>query len=424
MSAQTLIRARKRLPIPPPLQTAGSGDDLAWLYSVLGGLQPSGSLPVTDQTVRGIPAAWAALNKISNAVGQMMADAECYAADGITEIECPPVVDQPDVALGSYTYWKMVAATAITQGNYVGIKADFDADGYPRQVVPVPSGSLHAYYDDDGYVVYEVGGERLTPDDVVHVRVGITSPGQVMTIGVIEAHRRGLAGCLDQQGMANSVWKTGAVPSGVVQLAVDLPTQQQATDVKANWIGAVGGQRTVAVIGQKMTYTPITWNADDAQFIEAQQLTVAQVALMFGLHPSDLDASIGGSGMTYANRSDNALERIVDAYTPVMLPIEQEWSRLVPGKNFVRGNPEAMLRSTTRERYELHGLAQQTGLETRDESRAAEGKPPLPPPPPAPTAPTAPALPAGPAVTDPATGDPAVAPVPMLLQVPRKPSQG
>ena len=168
----------------------------------------------------------------------MMTEAQCYAADGITEIDRPAVVDQPDVALGSFTYWKTVAQVAICHGNFVGIKADFDTFGYPRQVVPVPPGSVTARYD-DGYVVYQIGGEDFAPDEVVHVRVGITIPGQIMTVGVIEAHRRGLSGFIDQQGMANSVWKTGAVPSGVVQLAVDLPTPQQASDVKANWVSAV-----------------------------------------------------------------------------------------------------------------------------------------------------------------------------------------
>ena len=132
--------------------------------------------------------------------------------------------------------------------------------------------------------------------------------------------------------------------------------------------------------------------------------------------------------MTYSNRADNALERITEAYTPVMLPLEQEWSRLIPGKNFVRGNPEALLRGTTRERLELHGLAQQTGIETVDESRAAEGKPPKPKPDPATLAPVAvpPALQAGtaPTATPTEPGDPATAPIPSLMQVPRRPPQG
>ena len=395
MPTKTLVRARPRQARVVGMQSIENSTEA--LYALLGISAPTMALPVNDKTVRGLPAAWAAQNKIANAVGQMMVGAECYASDGITDLDVPDVVLQPDSSLDSFTYWKMVSSTALCQGNFIGIKADYDpVTGYPRQVIGVPSGAVAPYYDEDGYVVYQINGEDFSPDELVHVRVGITLPGEIMTIGVIEAHRRGLAGMLSQQGMSNDVWSNGAVPSGVLKLDIDLPTESQANTAKANWVGKVGGRRTVAVTGKRMDFTPITWSADDSQFIESQQFSVAQIALMFGLHPSDLDASIGGTGMTYSNRQDNALERITESYTPVMMPIEQAWSRLIPGRNFVRGNVEALLRSTTKERLEVHKLAQEIGLETEDETREIEGKPPAPkkdPPPAVPPSPEPLALP-------------------------------
>jgi HK97 family phage portal protein len=380
----------KRKPRPVELQ----GGQTAYgegLYNILGIAQPTTALPVTDSTVRGLPAAWAAQNKISNAVAQMMVEAKQFGADGRTPVPTSAVVDQPDVSLESFIYWKMVAGTAITRGNCIGLKTDFTSDGYPNQVIIVPSDSVHAYYDEDGFPVYEVGGIAYSADDVVHVRCGVTLPGQIMTIGVVEAHRRGLTGMLAQQGMANSVFSDGGVPAVVVQLDVDNPTETQAATVKTNFTNAHGGKRGVAVTGKKMTVTPLAWSADDAQFLETQQLSVAMTCLMFGLRPSSMDAQIGGSGLTYGNRLDDSVQTIVDSYTPVMLPIEQAWSRLVPGRQFVRGEPEALLRGTTEQRYNLRILAQQAQIETPDESREAEGKPKLPkpeaPPPPEPNEP-------------------------------------
>lgn len=384
-----LQRARTRLARPVALQGQPSTfSDV--LYQILGIARPTTSLPATDANVRGLPAAWAAQNMIGNAVAQMMTTADVVAGDGLTDLPIPPVVDQPDVSLDSFTYWKMVAITAVTRGNFVGIKADVNVDGYPNQVIAVPPDSVTAYYDEDGFVVYEIGGEPYVPDELVHVRCGVTVPGQIMTIGFIEANRRALSGHLDQQGMANSVWKEGAVPSGVVQLDVDNPTVEQATTVKTNWIGNLGGRRGVAVTGRKQTYTPITWSADDAQFIESRQFSVAEMALMMGLQPSKLDATIGGQALTYGNRQDDNLQTIVEAYTPVMLPVEQAWSRLIPGKAFVRGNPEALLRSTTRERIELTVLAQSAGTDLKGRPLPAKPEPPAPPAidPPEPPAPT------------------------------------
>lgn len=372
-----MVRARPTQPVPPPLQSLGGIDAL---YSLLGLTSGTAQLPVSETTVRGLPGAWAAVNKISNAVAQMMVAAEVFAADGVTIIATPPVVDQPNVSYDSFVFWKEAVSTGLMRGNYVAIRADYDSDGWPRQVVPVPIDSVDAYYDEDGFVVYDIAGQHYSPEEIVHVRIGITVPGQIMAIGVVEAHRRGLAGMLAQQGMANSVWTNGAVPSGMVKLDVDQPTEAQATTVKGNFVSLLGGQRTVGVIGKRMEYTPITWSADDAQFLESRQFSIAETCLMFGLRPETLGTSFGtASGSeSYGNRTDDALQTITDSYTPVMFPCEQAWSRLVPGRAFVRGSAEALLRSSTKERLETRKLAQEIGIETAEESRAFERRGPAP----------------------------------------------
>ncbi|MEP7114607.1 MAG: phage portal protein [Ilumatobacteraceae bacterium] len=376
----TIVRPRQKR--TPALQAIGGSVES--LYSILfpGMTLPGMQLPVTEHTVNGLTGVSAAVGKIANACSMMMVGAEVFAADGRTTIDPPTVVVDPCTGYESFTYWREVFSSGLMRGNWIGIKCDYDPDGFPQQVLPVPRDSVNAYYDEDGYLVYEIAGATLMPDEIVHVKVGLTLPGEPFAIGVIEAHRRNLSGMLDMQGTTNNVWREGAVPSGVVQLAVDDPTKEQVTQVKSAWVGALEGRRTVAVIGQKMSYTPVTWSAQDAQWLESRTFSIAEAALMFGLRPEDLGSSFGASGaLTYGNRSDDALQRITDSYLPVMMPVEQPWSRLVPGRAYVRGNVEALLRSTTRERYELHQLAQGAGIETVDESRAIEGKPKLDPPP-------------------------------------------
>lgn len=373
-------RARPRQPRPATIQ--GSADYNLEAFREVLGLSVNGRIAPTERTLFGLPAAWAALNKMANPVAMMMTDAQVMAADRRTPIEpTPGIVEYPSADLDPFTYWKMVATSAICRGNFIGINCDFDALGYPRQVFPVPFDSVNAFYDPDGFVVYEIAGEYYRPDEITHVRMGITLPGQIMTIGVVEAHRRGIGGMLDQQGMAGSVWRDGAVPTGIVQLDTNFPTKAQTDTVKEGWVSILDGKRTVAVTGKAMTYTPIQWSADDAQFLESRQFSVAEMALMIGFRPEDLGSSFGSaSGSTsYGNRTDDALQRIVDAYAPCLLPIEQAWSRLTPGRQKVRGDAEALLRMTTEQRYGLHKIAQEIGLETQDETRAMEGKPKAPP---------------------------------------------
>lgn len=391
MTNRTLIRARPRVPRPPQLQGV-TGDYGSALWNVVMGQSSDDvRLPVTERTVSGLVGAWAAVAKIANAVAQMMVAADAMLGDGRTPMATvPTVLSDPCSGYDSFTYWRETTSTALMHGNFVGIKTDFDPiTGYPRQALPVHPSTVSARWTPEGFPLYEIGGIECSADDVVHVKLGLSIPGQIMAIGVVEAHRRNLGAQLDLQGMTSGVWQQGAIPSGIVQLQTEHPTQEQVSAVKAAWIGALGGRRTVAVTGNNMSYQPVTWNAQDAQWLESRQFSIAECALMFGLRPEDLGSSFGASSgaVTYGNRSDDALQRIVDAYTPVMLPFEQAWSRLIPGRNFVRGNVEALLRSTTEQRYNLHLLAQQAGLETVDESREIEGLPPLPstpePPPPA-----------------------------------------
>lgn len=375
MPKRTIYRARQAPPIPVPSSTYDPYQ-MAWLMGQLPDSPPL-RLPVSEKTLLGLPAAHAAVSKIANAVAQMMCAADVFGADGRTPVGVPSIVIEPNPGYDAFTFWKEVASTALMRGNYVALKTAPDRQGYPTMVQPIPIGAAHAYVDEAGYVVYEINGDHYEPDDVVHIRIGVTFPGDPWCVGVVEAFRRGLGGMLAQQGMANSVFENGAVPS--VHLQVDVPNlgADQAALTRRNWEGAHAGRRGTGVTGKNVSVTPLSWSADDAQFLETQQFSVAQAALMFGLRPEDLGATVGGSSLTYGNRTDDAIQRITDAYVPVMMPIEQAWSRLIPGRNFVRGNAEALLRSTTKERYEVHALAQQIGVETVDETRDIEGKPKL-----------------------------------------------
>lgn len=365
---------KRKQATPPIPQPQMAGDPWA-LHQLLYGGDPTVRLPVTERTLLGLPAAWSAVAKISNAAAQMLRSADVYL-DG-DQVEVPQVVRRPNYGYGPFSFYKEIVSTALVRGNWVALLTAFDAAGYPTALAPLPVDAVNCYVDTAGYVVYEIAGVQYSPDEVAHVRLGVTQPGNPWCIGVIEAHRRGISGQLDQQGMAIDVFRTGAVPSGVVTLDADMPTSDQVTAVKESWVGALDGKRTVAVVGKRMTYQPVDWSAEDAQFIEARQFSVAEMALIFGLRPEDLGATIGGSNTTYGNRTDDALQRITDAYMPVVVPIEEAFDDLLPEGMTIKANAEALLRSSTKERYEIHEIAQRIGLQTANETREIEGRAPL-----------------------------------------------
>jgi len=170
-----------------------------------------------------------------------------------------------------------------------------------------------------------------------------------------------------------------------VKVAKPEITSTQADLVADQWQGAFGsGQRRPAVLSQLFDFQPLTWSPEDAQFLEARQFSVAEMCLMFGLSPSDLDASVGGTSITYQNIQDRQIARVTDSFGPWMRRFEEAWSDLTPGSQEVRFNVERLLRTDTKGRYEAHALALDKGFLTVDEVRAIEGRLPLQAEPPAP----------------------------------------
>lgn len=344
---------------------------------------------VTDETTLGLAAAWRSVNMIAGGVAAM-APPRVLAEDETTELERRPIAWRPSSLYSSTEFWSMAVAHCLTSGNFVGILADFSPDdGWPRQVIPVHTRNVSGYFDvSTGLPVYEVGGVKLSWADVVHVR-WLPQPGQVMGIGVVDAFRRALGGALDQQNYAAATYRTGAIPSGIIKVHLPQADKTQTDAIKEQWVDAIGGgQRAPAVLPELFDFTPIAWSPEDVQFLEARKFSVGEVAMMFGLDPSDLGATFGAAGqLTYANLSQRLAARVVETYGPWLARFEEAWSDLVPGGNVVRFRRERYTHASRRELFEEQQIGITAGVLTKDEARAELNRPPLPEPTPPPALP-------------------------------------
>ena len=164
--SSTLVRARPRADRPLPSLTPGQSFWPPWAF------EGETTAPVNEHGLLGIPAAWFAVNWISNAVATM-SPPSAVEADGVTLVNpTPPLIARPLVGMQSFDFWHMVTASVLVSGNFVGIPADFDLEGNPTQVVSVPSSWCTAYVDGAGFTVYQLAGARelLSAEQVLHVR--------------------------------------------------------------------------------------------------------------------------------------------------------------------------------------------------------------------------------------------------------------
>lgn len=403
-----LRRARAR-GLRPELPAAVPGT------SIYPGAGQWGGIPLplpSSLTVDGLPAASRARNMIANAVA-LMTPFQQWGPDGFITDTTSPILSRPNAVYGLYDFWFMAVSLWVMRGNFLAIKADIGAGGFPNQLVPVPPGFWLAYFDGAGYLVYNIKGEIYSRDEVFHIRSN-TDPNRPMGVGVVTQFRRSLGQALDQQNMAADTYRSGAVPAGVIELDRPEVDQTQADAVQAQWLTSHAGGRAPAVLPNTMKFTALQWTPEDMQFLQARQFTVGEIAHMFNLDPTDLGAALLGDSMTYANIEQRQVQRTVDSYAGPMRRIEEEMSDCLAGSNIARLVPANLQRTDTKTQAETDQLQVGTSMRSTDELRKRDGLKPLPKP--AKAAAPAPALgPDGKPVTgapgeDPAAGGGVTAP--------------
>lgn len=366
-------RARPRGQRPPVPLSNNSAVDGAVLAQLLGVMQPP--THVSERTAGGLPALDFGVNLIANAVATMMASAEAYDPEG-NELPRPQLLQRPNVLFGRSEFWMTMTRSLLMHGNAVAVYADYDQFGWPRQLVPVDASTVQCDTS-SGFPIYRIDDHVYRYDEIFHVRRDAPI-GTCWGMGVVAKFREALRGQLAGQQYGTTSMASGGVPSAVITLDTQNVTQEVAEMYQERWIERHGnGQRKPAVVPKTVGIQPLSWSPHDAEFVESQKLSVAQCAYMLGLSPSDLEAGVSGQSLTYANLTDRSLGRIVNTYAPTMALFEEALSDALPGNQTVRGNVEALLRSTTRERYELFKLGKEVGIYTEDEIRDIERRPKL-----------------------------------------------
>jgi HK97 family phage portal protein len=362
-----------RTPVPIPATHSNSLDGIA---ALLGITSETSNVTASEKNVTGIAAVQAGIDMVAHGVATMLTEATVHDIND-NELDTPLIVSRPTALLGSYEFWTQAIDCAMKRGNYIAILADFDNDGYAQQVVPAHPDAV-SLDDTTGLPYYTIGAATYRWDEVVHVRHGATV-GSLWGCGIVERYRLALQRQLSELEYGRTSFAGGGVPTMVVQLDKATVTTDEAEAVQDRLIERHGttGARKPLVTGKGMTITPVSWSPEDAEFIEARQLSIAEAALMCGLDPSDLSATVGSSSLTYANLTERQLARILQSFTPWMTLFEQAWSDLRPYGDNVHGSPEALLRSSTKERFEIFDIGHRLGIYTTDELRAIEKRPAL-----------------------------------------------
>lgn len=269
----------------------------------------------------GLPAAWRSSMKISDAIGSINWDLWRVVRNRRIRLPRPALLQQPappEMLMTTFSSW---ALDLIWHGNAVGLIASRDEDGVPDAILPIPANQVgirrigaegRTSYTSGlpvGAIEYQIAGTTYSRHEMFHVK-GPCQPSDVRGWGVLESHLRGnpvgggaLDLALELNRQAAAAGAGDGVPSGLLKSDNPDLDETEAADMRRQWYRNQRS-RQIQVLNASTNFTPLAWNPDELQLIDARKMSLLETALVFGMEPSDL--GVETSSRTYKN--DNAVD--------------------------------------------------------------------------------------------------------------------
>jgi HK97 family phage portal protein len=229
--------------------------------------------------------------------------------------------------------------------------------------------------------------------DILHIKgmcgVSTTYGGDLVGLSPVTMARLTLTLSSNLQESSHAYFLNGSRPSGILSVA---GAQNDATieAIRERWDTRHAGTENmsrVAVLSGQATFTPVSFSADDSQFLEQRELSAREVARVFRVPGWMIDATPQHASHMYSNVNQANLNFVTHTLRPWLTRIERAFSAdsdLCPGgtylafdlDNLLRGDPD--LRTTIYQRAlgtTAPGVA--PGWMTVEEIREIEDLPPI-----------------------------------------------
>lgn len=139
--------------------------------------------------------------------------------------------------------------------------------------------------------------DYMTSEDVLHFRVGYPEPGALVAPSPVKRFRVAFEAALAKEQYDSVLYRDGVLNSLAVTFPADVTPEKarQFRDMMKDQHGGVENRSKTRVFGGGATVQTIGLTPSDAQFIEAMNFDVEQIARIFGVTASLLGTT-GGHG--------------------------------------------------------------------------------------------------------------------------------
>lgn len=364
----SLLFAEKRSAKAHPLP-----NDYNWGFSVVPQrLMPGGH--TAEQALQLVPL-FAAHRLIADQFSSCPMQAYRVAPDGSKHLmpKQPSLLTMPSASRSSTTWKQQMIASLLAHGNAFGMITALDASGWPATIEWLSPADC-AIDETKALPRYFWRGKQIDSDSFVHIPWHV-QPGRWRGLSPLQAFQSALETGSQAQETAKNWFANGATPSGHMKNTAKTMTAPEASAAKSRFRAAVAG-RDVLVTGNDWDFTPIGVTADQVQFIDQLKLTATQIASIYGIPPEMIGGETGSS-MTYKTVEQNLMNLATLTMRPWFERVEDHLTALLPRPQYVKFNIDAMIRADIKTRMESHQIALDTGIETLNEARDIEDKPPL-----------------------------------------------
>jgi len=293
---------------------------------------------------------WACVRKIADTISSLPLD---LIVNGEPVEVLPSKLMTPAAYVTMNQWLDQAMMSLLFSGNVYGLVSNSDARGYPIQVDLLDPVRVTAKRE-AGRRVFIVDGSPV-PDGMIWHLPGPQLPGDLVGMAPLRYAARTVGLGLDAEQFATDFFRNGIHPSAVLESDQQI-TGDQALEMKLR-VRQAQTARDAVVLGSGLALKPWAINAEESQFLQTLQHNAVAVAGVFGVPPEMIGASVGGSGLTYANREQRAQDFLNNAINPWLVRLEVALSAWFPRGQVVKFNTGALLRSDLKTRFDAYKIA-------------------------------------------------------------------
>lgn len=359
-----------------------------WLYaSLTGGERTVSGETIGPDKALTLSAYYAAIRAISEDVAKLpLILYKRLKPRGKQRMEGHPLYrllhDSPNVEMSSIALRETLTLHAIGWGNGLA-EIVRDKGGRAVALWPLDPTRVRIERGDDLRLRYVVAPTAGKPEitfksmDVFHLH-GLGFDG-LTGYSVAHLARESVGAALGAEKCGAALFGNSSRPDGVLETPEPLSKEAKA-NLLESWErahkGAALAHKTV-VLEEGIVFKPISVPNKDAQWIEAREFMVSELARWLRIPPHKIAHM---RDATFANIESQAREYVIDTLQPWMVRWEQEIARkLLPPRSplFAEHLVDGLLRGDTEARFKAYQTAILSGWMSRNEARARENLHPI-----------------------------------------------